>query len=699
MSARELLQVRRPWVAGILVTVLGLTLVGMPAPARPASDGPGPSSPGQRDWAAVKAGAGTPATVRAISRVARSVAPAAARAGGAALTESATAALTPCEDDAAFLCTTVPVPLDRRHPDARKVNLHVEVFPHTGPEAGADGAVFVTCGGPGCSATLDPKYGFSFFVLPEIAETRDLVYVDQRGVGLSDVIDCPELQAGELGHLYDASRACHDQLGDAADLYSTTDVADDLEDVRKALGYDEIDLFGGSYAGDDMITYTVRHQEHVRSVVLSAPAMVVGVDPFYAAAPKAMPRIVAAVCRRSPACARADSHPARTFAGLARRLRHDPVVGTGVDSAGDRHRMKVTENLLSNFITYFNGAHFTGPGEITPATKAMRRGDRVPLLRLAADVDPRNGFGADLREFSNGHNLARVCVDGEFAFDKEAGARKRWHQYAAAYAAEPDFYGAISKKAWAAPDWLGWQPPPCIASRWEDRPMYPAGTTVTGVPTLVLGGEYDLPVPLPIARLATGVMQGATFVRMSAAGHDPQFWSDCGPELVQRFYRDLDVGDTSCADRPAGGWWVPGTFPTRVHQAPAARQTHGPRANRHQRRLVTVAAWTVMDSVQHNFFVPGDSVALRGGIVDFEPLENGAQWTLRKARFSRDVIVNGVVADHGDGVFHGTFRVRGPGRHRVTRVHFNGPFLSYGDSITLRADFGRGVAAFKVPAY
>ena len=32
------------------------------------------------------------------------------------------------------------------------VNMHVEVFPHTGPAAEqADGAVFVTCGGPGCS--------------------------------------------------------------------------------------------------------------------------------------------------------------------------------------------------------------------------------------------------------------------------------------------------------------------------------------------------------------------------------------------------------------------------------------------------------------------------------------------------------------------------------------------------------------------
>ena len=245
----------RVLVAGFLAGLLGVTLAGVPATARPTDHraAPRPVGVAQPHWAAVKAAAS--------GRQVRPAGDSAARtAAGRDLMATSSASLTPCEDDPTFLCTTVPVPLDRRHPDGRMVNIHVEVFPHTGPAAEPEGAVFVTCGGPGCSATLGPKYGFSFFVLPEIAETRDLVYVDQRGVGLSDVIDCPQLQAGVLGELYSAARACHDQLGDTANLYGTVDVADDLDDVRKALGYDRIDLFGGSYAGDDMITYAVRHR-------------------------------------------------------------------------------------------------------------------------------------------------------------------------------------------------------------------------------------------------------------------------------------------------------------------------------------------------------------------------------------------------------------------------------------------------------
>lgn len=606
--------------------------------------------------------------------------------------------LVPCEEDPTFLCGTLPVPLDRRSPDGRVVNLHVEVFPHTGQEAKADGAVFVTCGGPGCSITSGPKYGFAFFVLPEVAETRDLVFIDQRGVGLSDVINCPALQAG--GPLYQSAAGCHNLLGDTADLYSTTDVADDLDDVRAAFGYQQIDVFGGSYAGADMITYAQRYPDRVRSAVLSSPAIVVGTDPFYSYAPEAMPGIVAGVCGRSPACAALNPDPTQSFAALAHSLRNDPVSGVGVDSAGVSHEITVTENLLSNFIMYLNGAHFTGPGEMTPATTALRRGDPVPLLRLAADVDPADGFGDDLRSFSVGHALARSCVDGVLPWDKGAPPSARAAQYAAAFAAEPAFYGPISKQAWAAPGYHGFQPAPCIASSWEDRPMYPEGARVDGVPTLVLGGEYDLPVPESVARLATDVMVDSIFVSITAAGHDPQFWSDCGPELVQRFILELAAGDTSCADEPAGGWWVPGSFPTTVADAPAAQQTGGRLASTNTRRLATVAAWTVMDSVQHNFYITGDSVALRGGMVDYEPIDNGAQWTLGDAHFTEDVAVSGpiTVIEDGSDVFDGEFTVTGPGS-RTTTVHLNGRFLIDGADMTITFDVGGRPATFTVPAY
>lgn len=658
--------------------LLTLTFLAVSSSAHAAPGRPGPSA---GDWAGKRPGGWS--------------APAATRSVRSARVPAAAASLTPCDDDPTFQCTTVPVPLDRRHPDGRTVNIHAEVLPHSGPRS--DGAVFVTCGGPGCSITAEPKYGFALFVLPEIAQTRDLVFVDQRGVGLSDVIDCEPLQAGRPFSLYEDTAACHDQLGDTADLYSTTDVADDLDDVRRALGYSRIDVFGGSYAGADMLTYAARHTQHVRSVVLASPAVVVGTDPFYAYAPEAMTAIAGKVCGRSPACRAANPRPARAFARAATDLRERPVSGTGIDSAGAEHRVTVDENLLANGIMYFNGAHFTGPGEIIPAMAAARRGDAVPLLRLGSDVDPANGFAEDLRSFSTGHGMARYCVDAEFQWDKDAGRRTRTAQYARAYAREPDFYGDISKPAWAHPGYLGFQPNPCITRRWEDRPMYRKGTRVKGIPTLVLGGEYDLPVPEAVSKLATRVMVDSTYVGIRAAGHDPQFWSDCGPELVQRFIGTLSAGDTSCADRQAGGWWVPGSFPTRLAAAPAAVQTGGERATKRQRRLATIAAWTVMDSVQHNFFTPGDSVGLRGGVVVFEQLEEGVRWTFDGARFTEDVAVSGTFTDVGPD-WSGEFAVTGPGG-RTRTVRISGQFLTDGEDMRITLAVRGKAATFTVPAY
>lgn len=107
-----------------------------------------------------------------------------------------------------------------------------------------------------------------------------------------------------------------------------------------------------------------------------------------------------------------------------------------------------------------------------------------------------------------------------------------------------------------------------------------------------------------------------------------------------------------------------------------------------------------MDSVQHNFYITGDSVALRGGMVDYEPIDNGAQWTLGDAHFTEDVAVSGpiTVIEDGSDVFDGEFTVTGPGS-RTTTVHLNGRFLIDGADMTITFDVGGRPATFTVPAY
>ena len=84
--------------------------------------------------------------------------------------------------------------------------------------------------------------------------------------------------------------------------------------------------------------------------------------------------------------------------------------------------------------------------------------------------------------------------------------------------------------------------------------------------------------------------------------------------------------------------------------------------------------------------------------MDYEFVDDSDTWTLEQARFTRDVAVDGLVLPGPDGVWTADLDVRSPGG-RVTAVQFSGPFLTYGEQITITADFGGGTATFTVPAY
>src|SRR5688500_8862328 len=119
------------------------------------------------------------------------------------------------------LCGNYEVFEDRQRKSGRKIALKIMVFPATGPNKEPD-AFFYIPGGPGSSATEDAPY-----VAPQYAkirERRDLVFVDQRGTGGSNPLDCilfnPADLNSYLGYFFplEAVRKCREQLETRADL-------------------------------------------------------------------------------------------------------------------------------------------------------------------------------------------------------------------------------------------------------------------------------------------------------------------------------------------------------------------------------------------------------------------------------------------------------------------------------------------------
>lgn len=170
---------------------------------------------------------------------------------------------TRCPPDALALdpsvsCGFVPVPLERNHPAGETINIYFELYPHTnaGP---AESAIVPNLGGPGPSTTAN-RSGWLGFFGPNL-DAHDLLLIDDRGRGPSGTIgitNCRALQHGTVTSFDKALAECAADLGDDNSHYGTGDIAQDIEAVRAALGYDKLDYHGGSYGGVDAIAYATR---------------------------------------------------------------------------------------------------------------------------------------------------------------------------------------------------------------------------------------------------------------------------------------------------------------------------------------------------------------------------------------------------------------------------------------------------------
>jgi pimeloyl-ACP methyl ester carboxylesterase len=182
--------------------------------------------------------------------------------------------LNPCgSNDSQGLCGTLDVYENRATQLGRKIPLHVLILPALTEKPAAD-PVFGFAGGPGQSAAETFPLVTAMVAL---RQTHDLVLIDQRGTGQSNPLPCPVDENNAQLFLNGSGASavkdlpgCRKELETRADLaqYTTSNSADDVEDVREALGYDKIDVLGGSYGTLAALVYVRRHGEHVRSMVL-----------------------------------------------------------------------------------------------------------------------------------------------------------------------------------------------------------------------------------------------------------------------------------------------------------------------------------------------------------------------------------------------------------------------------------------------
>lgn len=137
-------------------------------------------------------------------------------------------------------------------------------------------------GGPGNSALGEARVPFMIRLFEDILQTRDVILFDQRGTGQSRpavVWASPESLPPEsliseqkiINYVRSQSEKAVVSFNQRKiDLtgYNTIESADDINDLRQAVGAKKISLLGFSYGTHLGLTTIRRHSEHLDSVIL-----------------------------------------------------------------------------------------------------------------------------------------------------------------------------------------------------------------------------------------------------------------------------------------------------------------------------------------------------------------------------------------------------------------------------------------------
>lgn len=275
-------------------------------------------------------------------------------------------------------CGRFAVPENPAAPDGKKIELRVAVVPAARRDVRPD-PLFIFAGGPGQAAT--EAYVMMRWALAEIRENRDIVLVDQRGTGGSAPLDCPPPEDTSFETIVDLDvtrkhiTRCLSELEADPRFYTTSIAMGDYDAVRRALGYEQINLFGVSYGTRAAQVYYRLYPDSVRSIILDSSVpmrLILGTE--HAPVLDTTVEAVLADCRAQTDCAERFPVDMNDLRALVARLRDEPqTTQVPHPATGELLSVPVNGDTLAAAVRFLS---YSAPSQAT-----------LPLLLHEATVD------------------------------------------------------------------------------------------------------------------------------------------------------------------------------------------------------------------------------------------------------------------------------------------------------------------------
>lgn len=492
-----------------------------------------------------------------------------ARAGVDAV-PTPTLAWAPCEQGQ---CATARLPLDYTDPTGATVEVAVSRIPARDP-ARRIGSLFLNPGGPGASGTDFPLRALQWLG-PEVQDRFDLIGMDPRGSFASTNTRCfsttsrldraagtltgtlfpvgADQEAAFLKATQDVAVSCSGYGASLATHVSTSEVARDLDVLRRAVGDDRLTFLGFSYGTYLGQVYAALFPDRVRTLALDGvidPTAWVG-TPSTAHLPMtvrmgsadassaALREVLRRCATLGPACPLPD--PEASFARAAEGLRARPLALSLPDGG--------TETLTyQQFVQTVLFALYSDTGaEVIPLLVAIVDGLQAPALTASE----RTAGAASYRKAATRATRRSTGYRSEVEFGPAVMCSDSLNPW------RPSDWAALAEAEDARAPWFGrhwlWGSASCAGQHWRavdtDAWTGPFDTMTAG-PVLVVGNHHDPATSYASAQAVARLLPNSRLLSSTNWGHTAYGVSACATAHVDRYLVDgtLPPVGTVCAD-------------------------------------------------------------------------------------------------------------------------------------------------------